>query len=183
LEAPEEITSIRCFYYRLDHELSLARYSMVVRYVRKLVLSLIVVVIMAYPNKQSYPTYLLGLLTLFSFITIVMTALYKPYQLKAEVIYHCIFEAIFLLIVVCLSVFSLGLQVLSQEQKQAAGYAVIVLTFLLFCCGMAYLVMMALRELYLLLGRRDLLECFSKVQHHLDSTSSEVSKKAVPVDG
>lgn len=83
LQPPAEIVSIRCFLYRMDPELPLARHSMVIRYVRKLVLSLIIVVIMAYPNKESYPTYLLGLLTLFSFITIVLTGLYKPYQLKA----------------------------------------------------------------------------------------------------
>lgn len=75
----------------------------------------------------------------------MLTALYRPYQLKAEVIYHCVFEVIFLLILVCLSVCSLGIQVLSQAQKLAAGITVIVLTFILFCCGMAYLVLMALR--------------------------------------
>lgn len=143
--------------HRLELELPLARYSIVIWYGRKLLLSLLIVVIMAYPNKESYPTYLLGLLTLFSFVTMVLTALYKPYQLKAEVVYHCTFEAVFLLILICLSVCNLGAQILSQKQKLAAGYAVIVLVFSLFCLGMAYLALMALREIYLLLGKRDLL--------------------------
>jgi hypothetical protein len=117
---------------------------MVVRYAKKLIISVLIVVVSTYPEKHNYPIYLLGLLTILSLLTIILTGLYRPYELKAEVIYHCVFETLFFLILVCLSVICLGYEIMSQSQKIVAGTTVIALTFLMFGCAIAYLVLMVL---------------------------------------
>lgn len=143
VDRPEEANeSIKAFLFRMNPEYPLTLYSIIIKYVRKIVISLLIVVVSAFPSKTSYPNYLLGMLCVYSLLQLILTAIYKPYFLKAEVVYHCLFEGVFLLILLVITANTLGYSLLSIDQKTVAAVLVIIFTFVLFGMAMAYFMLL-----------------------------------------